>query len=164
MSPDENSDSHYSITFEHNFHDELVIDYELVEATNNEEYESNEQDCMHREVDVGTKVQNSNIDTELQMLKCPSFNPIQNVQSFHRGYVTLLHEYQLGIVILLSLFQLFFTDKQLNSMVVNTNIYKQVKGQDRGCPWNPLTQNELKIWLGLIIYMGVHKISAVKDL
>ncbi|CAG8450372.1 9816_t:CDS:2 [Cetraspora pellucida] len=121
MSPDENSEPHYSITFERNFHDELVIDYELVEATNNKEHEFNEQDY-----------------TELQMLKCPTFNPIQNVQLLHRRYATLLHEYQLEIVILLSLFQLFFTDKQLNSMVVNTNIYEQVK--------------------------GVHKISAVEDL
>ncbi|CAG8728455.1 15716_t:CDS:2, partial [Gigaspora rosea] len=36
--------------------------------------------------------------------------------------------------------------------------------KDGGRPWSPLTLNELKIWLGLIIYMGVHKISAVEDL
>ncbi|CAG8675262.1 14643_t:CDS:2 [Cetraspora pellucida] len=52
MSLKEVSDPHYSVTFEHDFHDELIIDYKLVEVTNNEECESNEQDYVHREIDV----------------------------------------------------------------------------------------------------------------
>ncbi|CAG8659550.1 10854_t:CDS:1, partial [Dentiscutata heterogama] len=64
----------------------------------------------------------------------------------------------------LSLFQLFFTDEQLCLMVENTNIYEQVKGRVGGQVWNPLTLNELKVWLGLIIYIGVHHINVIDDL
>ncbi|CAG8751348.1 5024_t:CDS:1 [Cetraspora pellucida] len=127
MSSDKNSDPYYLITFKCNFHNKLIINYELVKATNNKEHESNEQDCVHKEVNVGTsrgrgrgkgkdrkrgkkrsrgrggvkgkgkdnnkKMQNSDIDTELQMLKCFIFNPIQNVQPLHKEYITLSHKY-----------------------------------------------------------------------
>ncbi|CAG8758346.1 333_t:CDS:1, partial [Racocetra persica] len=43
-SDDENSDTQYSVTFEHDNHGELIIDYELVEVANDNKQEFNEQD------------------------------------------------------------------------------------------------------------------------
>ncbi|CAG8615282.1 16971_t:CDS:2 [Cetraspora pellucida] len=123
----EDSDLQYLVTFERDYHGELVID-------------------------------------QLLSLESPTFNPIQNIHPLHKGYATLPHELQLGIVSPLSLFRLFFTNEQLQLMVENTNTYEQVKGREGGQVWNPLTLNELKIWLGLIIYMGVHHINALDDL
>ncbi|CAG8586621.1 4867_t:CDS:1, partial [Paraglomus occultum] len=96
----------------------------------------------------------------------PTFEPMQKCQPAHRGYATLPHEMLLGTVTPLAIFQLFFTDNQLQTIVENTNKYEQMKGfsdSDRR-PWSPLTLKELKIWIALVIYMGVHKIYAVEDL
>ncbi|CAG8844126.1 37056_t:CDS:1, partial [Gigaspora margarita] len=41
---DEDSDPQYSIIFEHNYHSELIIDYELVKVVNNEEQKLIESD------------------------------------------------------------------------------------------------------------------------
>ncbi|CAG8461365.1 6975_t:CDS:2 [Dentiscutata heterogama] len=71
-------------------------------------------------------MQVSSINSDMA-LKSPIFNPIQNLQPFHKRYTMILHKYQLGIVTLLALFQLFFTDNQLQKMIENTNIYKIVK-------------------------------------
>ncbi|CAG8851947.1 15466_t:CDS:1, partial [Racocetra persica] len=43
-SDDENSDTQYLVTFEHDNHGELIIDYKLVEVANDNEQEFNEQD------------------------------------------------------------------------------------------------------------------------
>ncbi|CAG8496666.1 18111_t:CDS:2 [Racocetra persica] len=43
-SDDKNSNPQYSVTFEHDYHDELIIDYELVEIANDNKQEFNEQD------------------------------------------------------------------------------------------------------------------------
>ncbi|CAG8786336.1 12240_t:CDS:1, partial [Cetraspora pellucida] len=105
-----------------------------------------------------------NLHLELSLLELPSFNPMQNRQPLHTGYATLPYEFQLGIVTPLALFQLFFTNEHLQKMVENTNKYEQIKGREGGRTWDPLTLSELKIWLGLIIYIGVHKINAVEEL
>ncbi|CAG8531415.1 3273_t:CDS:1, partial [Cetraspora pellucida] len=39
-----------------------------------------------------------------------------------------------------------------------------VKGREGGRDWKLLTLDKLKIWFGLIIYMGVHQIVTVEDL
>ncbi|CAG8555008.1 2476_t:CDS:2 [Dentiscutata heterogama] len=136
---DEDFDLQYLITFKHNYYSELIIDHELVRVTVNAINE--EQEFMEE----------SDEDTNIEV-------------STGRGYTTLPYELQLGIILPLSLFQLFFTNEQLCLIVENTNIYKQVKGRVGGQVWNLLTLNELKIWLGLIIYMGVHHINAMNDL
>ncbi|CAG8831766.1 15078_t:CDS:2 [Gigaspora margarita] len=101
MSLDNDDDPQYSITFEHDYHGELIIDYELVEVVNNEEQELIESDYMNED---------------------------------------------------------------MAKIVENTNTYERVKGREGGCEWKSLTLNELKIWFGLIIYMGIHQINTVEDL
>ena len=77
---------------------------------------------------------------------------MQKCQPAHKGYATLPHEMLLGTVTPLAIFQLFFTDNQLQTIVENTNKYQQTKGFNDGCPWSPLTLKELKVWIALIIY------------
>ena len=85
-------------------------------------------------------------------LPFPVFEPMQKCQPAHKGYATLPHEMLLGTVTPLAIFQLFFTDNQLQTIVENTNKYQQTKGFNDGCPWSPLTLKELKVWIALIIY------------
>ncbi|CAG8737879.1 4511_t:CDS:2, partial [Cetraspora pellucida] len=82
------------------------------------------------------KKQNSVLNSALSPLELPIYNLIQNHYLLHRGYL----------------------------MVENTNTYEQLKGREGGHVWSLLTLNELKTWLGLIIYMGVHQINTVEEL
>ncbi|CAG8560629.1 14251_t:CDS:2, partial [Cetraspora pellucida] len=47
FSNEEDSDPQYSVTFEHDCHGELIIDYELVEVAND-----NEQDYVNIEMNI----------------------------------------------------------------------------------------------------------------
>ena len=62
-------------------------------------------------------------------------------------------------------FQLFFTNSTLEVIKQNTNHYAYMKGA--GEPghrrWKDMTIAELKIFLGLVIYMGVFKSARVGD-
>lgn len=144
----EDFDLQYVITFEHDNHGELIIDRELVKATDNpineQEHVEELEGGTNRGVSVGRrsrgrgrgvgrgrgrgkskgKGNDEHLNSEFILLELPTFNPIPNNHPLHRGYVTLPHEYQLGIVTPLSLFQLFFTNEQLRLMVENTNIYE----------------------------------------
>ena len=89
---------------------------------------------------------------------------MQNTRGLSKSHVTLPSDLQLGPVKSLALFELFFSNTLLQTIVNNTNNYEQIKGSEGGRLWKPLTLNELKIWFALVIYMGVHKIYAIEDL
>ncbi|CAG8808965.1 10158_t:CDS:2, partial [Cetraspora pellucida] len=93
----------------------------------------------------------------------PEFEPLHTFSN-HHGYSTLPHETQIGTISPIVLFRLCFSNKQLQIIVENTNKYEQIKGYEGGHVWVPLTLKELKVWIALVIYMGVHKIYAVEDL
>ena len=70
----------------------------------------------------------------------------------------------------LPIFNLFFTQEVLETMVTNTNKYATSKnagipgaGQESRRPWKEVTVPELKIWLGLIIYMSVVRLTRVDE-
>ena len=69
----------------------------------------------------------------------------------------------------LRLTKLFLPDEALDIIVCNTNDYAEAKGalteaaQRRDTPWRPLTRAELKIWLGLLTYMSVIRISRIDE-
>ena len=71
----------------------------------------------------------------------------------------------------LSLFKLFMTQLVLAAVVVNTNLYAVSKGATDGPPssgrgarpWRAITAAELKIWLGLVIYMSVVPATTIFD-
>ena len=59
----------------------------------------------------------------------------------------------------------------MNIIVKNTNIYAYANGVKHGKSnlagegrnWTELTVQELKIWLALVIYMGIFKFPSVED-
>jgi hypothetical protein len=53
-------------------------------------------------------------------------------------------------------FKLFFSDDVLDTLAVNTNLYAASKaaGIEGTRPWKPVSPAELKIWIGLLLYMS----------
>jgi Transposase IS4 len=54
------------------------------------------------------------------------------------------------------LFSLFFNTQFLNMLVTATNSYAQRNYSDMKRPWKPLSLPELYVFLGCLVYMGVH--------
>jgi hypothetical protein len=58
-------------------------------------------------------------------------------------------------------FSLFFTHDLLQTITINTNRYANIRrlqvAQERAREWTDLLVEELYVFLGAIIYMGVHK-------
>ena len=65
----------------------------------------------------------------------------------------------------LEYFQLFFPDDTFDLLVQNTNQYAASKnaGLQGGRSWKPTSIPEMKVFFGLIIYMGVFPSAQVKD-
>jgi hypothetical protein len=61
------------------------------------------------------------------------------------------------------LFSLFFTPQLLNMFVTATNSYAQRDHSDTKHPWKLLSLPELYVYLGCLIYQGVHPESDMDD-
>jgi len=65
--------------------------------------------------------------------------------------------------------QLFFTEEVLQTICTNTNLYaadKEAKKRGMGSKrrrWIEVSVEEIKCWLGIVIYMGVVSLPAVRD-
>jgi hypothetical protein len=59
-------------------------------------------------------------------------------------------------------FQLFFSDRILLDIVDATNEYARQKDAGEGRKWTPLTAQELRIWLGIQIYMGIVRLPSTE--
>jgi hypothetical protein len=60
----------------------------------------------------------------------------------------------------LALFSLFIEEKLWDIVARNTNTYAEVKRfgkEEHTRPWTPTCANEIKVFVGILIYMGVHK-------
>ena len=61
------------------------------------------------------------------------------------------------------LFSLFWDESVFEQLAVNTNLYAKLKQDSQTQPgkqrrkWHKTTASELKVWIGLIIHMGLHK-------
>ena len=57
-----------------------------------------------------------------------------------------------------SFFKLFFTQDTFSFLVRNTNLYAQGEraGGEGQRPWKDIQISHVKIWIGIVIYMGVH--------
>ncbi|XP_042340545.1 piggyBac transposable element-derived protein 4-like [Plectropomus leopardus] len=62
----------------------------------------------------------------------------------------------------LQLFQLFFTNSILQTIVRNTNEFGSAKASPSG-PWTDLTLKDMFSYLSMVVYMGVVKLSSFKD-
>lgn len=101
----------------------------------------------------------------------PVFAPIVPPTSPHDAYNTLpthiRHSDHIEPVDILSL---FLTKSLLQTMAANTNAYaaKQLEesrqsGESGGRKWEEVAPEELGLWLGIVLYMGVCSAPAVKD-
>jgi len=53
---------------------------------------------------------------------------------------------------------LYFSDTEFDTLAENTNVYAEYKNAgQRGRRWKKTTAGEIIIFVGLVIYMGVHK-------
>jgi hypothetical protein len=70
----------------------------------------------------------------------------------------------------LSYFKLFFTDAEFETIALNTNLYRAEKIKEnpqwangRGKLWRDVTPGDIKVFEGLLIYMGLYRLAAVKE-
>lgn len=62
-------------------------------------------------------------------------------------------------------FKLFFTERVFEELARNTNAYAALKGAgSQGRPWRVVTAAELKVWIGLVVYMSVVRQSRLAEL
>lgn len=94
----------------------------------------------------------------------PPFSPLVHSYNLHNAIVKLPHELELlSNLSPISIFMLFFTNEIFNQLVENSNSYAIKKGAGTGRDWYSLSVHELKIWMALLIYMGLFKLPSVND-
>src|SRR5437764_12862440 len=64
-----------------------------------------------------------------------------------------------------TLFTLFLTEKHFETIATNTNTYAALSGagQPGKRAWRETTAAEIKVFIGILIYMGVHQSPQVED-
>ena len=91
----------------------------------------------------------------------PTFRPIIPAYHPHEAYNTLparlRHQ---NTVEPFDILKLFLTPSLMESMTCNTNAYAALKTseclQGGGRKWKAVSTPELSIWLGIVVYTGVH--------
>ncbi|CAG8794715.1 18258_t:CDS:2, partial [Gigaspora rosea] len=136
----------------HNNHGETrinyTIDYEDLFMTEEQDYitdyVTDSEDLVMTDYATDSEYEESAKSTykrnEKRRAELPEFDQMENVNELHRSYATLPYEIQQGTISPLTLLK---------------------KG---GRIWHLLTLKELKIWIAIVIYMGVHKIYHIDDL
>jgi hypothetical protein len=92
----------------------------------------------------------------------PEFDSLKNKK--HEAYTKLPDVLEpLDVCTPINIFSLFFTHIILNLIVENTNEYAKFKNTGEGRPWTELILSELKIFLAILIYMGLFKMPSIED-
>ena len=97
-----------------------------------------------------------------------TFHPIIPTCHPHEAYNTLparlRHQ---KVVVPFDILKLFLIPSLKELMACNTNTYAALKTSERlqegGRKWKEVSTPELGIWLGIVVYMGVHNSPAVRD-
>jgi hypothetical protein len=100
-----------------------------------------------------------------------NFIPFEHTYSLHEAYANLSNKDLELEIQPYFIFHKFFSSQQMETIVDNTNIYAYVHGVKEGKSnlagedrnWTELNIQELKIWLALVIYMGIFKFPAIED-
>ena len=119
-----------------------------------------------------TKSDNSSQFNVKNLPNAPWFQPIVHQQGLHKAYNTLpVALRNIDVIEPHLMFQLFFNDEIFETICTNTNLYaadKKAKkatgdGKGMGRKWVDTSMVEIKCWLGIVIYMGVVNLPAVRD-
>ncbi|CAG8749260.1 16797_t:CDS:2, partial [Acaulospora morrowiae] len=146
-------DSQYLVSLESRRRDETEFSEEDIPA----EYECEPE---QEETDNKSSEDEQNSSSNIALPGLPEFELMQNTRGLSKSHVTLPSDLQLGSIKSLTLFELFFSNTLLQTIVENTNNYEQIKGSEGGRSWKPLTLNELKIWFAL--YMSLFRFQQIK--
>jgi hypothetical protein len=107
----------------------------------------------------------------------PNYQPFEHPQPAHKRELLLPPEFcqqeSNGLQKAqtpLSYFKLFFTDAEFETIAVNTNAYRAKKIEEhpewengRGKRWKDVTRGEMKVFVGLLIYMGLYRLASVPE-
>ncbi len=63
----------------------------------------------------------------------------------------------------LQYFELFFSKSVLRTLVKHTNAYGAMRQEGKKKPWEDISVKDLKLFIALVIYMGVVKCSTLTD-
>jgi hypothetical protein len=117
------------------------------------------------------KKSNNDAHIESSHESSEDFIPFQHEYSLHGAHINLSNQELELDVQPYFIFQKFFSNQTMKTIVDNTNIYAYAHGiklgksnlAGEGRNWTELTIQELKTWLALVIYMGIFKFPAVED-
>jgi hypothetical protein len=110
--------------------------------------------------ETGDEAESEESSTRKRRSEAENHEPIIHRHPYHGSSVRLPDSLTLENIQPLGIFRLFFNSEQLEIIVTNTNTYASRKSKN---DWNPVTFNEIKIWMGMSIYMRVHKAPSLRD-
>src|SRR6266542_2517816 len=118
---------------------------------------------IEQEDNVNESEQEREIGTELPLP--PQFERFYHSNPLHKASINLPQTMYLSDESCTPylIFSLFFTTDILNIIVNNTNEYATFKLSEGGRPWQNLTLSELRIFIAMLIYMGIFKLPSIKD-
>ena len=104
-----------------------------------------------------------------QLPPVPLYKPYEHPEPEHSRLLHLPSSFGVLSPEPVAFFKLFFSDTLIERLAASTNLYARnqhskmpvVKG--RAATWKDTTGGELKMFLGLILYLGLYKSGAVGD-
>jgi hypothetical protein len=104
----------------------------------------------------------------LEGSKAPNFHPIIPNVPAHKAFNRLPAElWRLKEVKPEAVFRLFLTNSLLETITKHTNEYAATKRGENppagGRAWWDVTSEEVGVWIGIVMYMGVHRSPAIAD-
>ena len=92
------------------------------------------------------------------------FDPFQP-EEYKKPYTTLPSSFPINPHSI-DFFNLFFTDSLFKTITTNSNQYafqRRITSEERQRPWKDLIPEELRVFIGAMIYMGVHYEPQIED-
>jgi len=107
--------------------------------------------------------QNYETEIHVQLPIPPPFNTFQHSRPMHGFILNAPTRNENFLSSPYSIFSMFFSYEQINTIVQNTNKYACLKGAGEGRKWVELIVGEFKIWLAILIYAGIFKFPSIRD-
>ena len=107
--------------------------------------------------------QNYETEIHIQLSISSPFNIFQHSRPMHGFILNAPTRNENFLSSPYSIFSMFFSYEQINTIVQNTNKYACLKGAGEGRKWVELIVGEFKIWLAILIYAGIFKFPSIRD-